>query len=57
VTHEVADTAKTLRGAVSGEGKVTLSHPRLVCGAQRFTRLLMFGRAFNLDPSCQAYLG
>jgi hypothetical protein len=35
--------------------KVTLSLPRFVCGARRFTRLLMFGRAFALDLSCQAY--
>jgi hypothetical protein len=37
--------------------QATLSRPRFVCDARRFTRLRLFGRSFALDASCQVYQG
>jgi hypothetical protein len=37
--------------------RATLTRPRTVCGARRFTRLRMFGNEFALDGFCQTYQG
>ena len=42
---------------VHRSAQATVSRPRFVCGARRFTRLRLFGRSFVLDGSCQVYQG
>jgi hypothetical protein len=37
--------------------RATLTRPRTVCGARRFTRLRIFGNEFALDEFCQTYQG